>query len=291
MHKKINYNGNIIPANQAIFTANNRAFKYGDSLFETIRVFDGKMPFLSYHLDRLNEGMKLLGLTPPNLPEGEGFNNIFLPFGEVRRGYFLNEINKLTNKKGNYRIRLTIFRNDGGLYTPKDNSIQFLIENTSLSQSSFSLNNKGLSLGITEYQLLSGNPISHLKTGNSLPYILAALEKENNNYDDILIQNNKGQIAEALSANLFLIMNNKIITPLLNSGCVAGTMRRFLLEKNKASFKEKNIKINKLIEAEGAFLTNAIQGIKWIKNINNIEYEKPAIINDLIGQLNDFIQQ
>jgi branched-subunit amino acid aminotransferase/4-amino-4-deoxychorismate lyase len=276
----LNYNGNIIPANQPIFTADNRAFKYGDSLFETIRVFNGKMPFLSYHFDRLNEGMKLLEMTSPSLPEGE-----------TRRSHFCNEINKLTNKKGNYRIRLTIFRSDGGLYTPKDNSIQFLIEKTHLGSSSFTLNDKGLSLGISENKLLSGNPISHLKTGNSLAYILAALEKEKNNYDDVLIQNNKGQIAEALSANLFLIMQNEIITPPLKSGCVGGTMRRFLVENNKASFKEQIITKDKLIAAQGAFLTNAIQGIKWIKKINDIEYRKPAIIDDLIGQLNEFIQE
>jgi branched-subunit amino acid aminotransferase/4-amino-4-deoxychorismate lyase len=276
VYKKINYNGNIIPANQPIFTADNRAFKYGDSLFETIRIFDGEMPFLSYHLERLNEGMRLLSF---NLRIGS------------KENYFYNEINKLTNKKGNHRIRLTVFRSDGGLYTPKDNSIQFLIENSPLESSSFILNDKGLSLGISEYQLLSESPISHLKTGNSLPYILAALEKGRNHYDDILIKNNKGEIAEALSSNLFLMMDNKIITPPLKSGCVGGTMRRFLIENNKASFKEQIITKDKLIAAQGAFLTNAIQGIKWIKKINDIEYRKPAIIDDLIGQLNEFIQE
>lgn len=273
MPEKINYNGNIISAEKAIFTANNRAFKYGDSLFETIRVFDGKTFFLSYHLTRLKEGMEKLGMVYP-------------------KSFFVSilqkEINKLTEKKGNHRIRLTIFRSKGGLYTPKDNSIQFLIEKTSMESSSFVLNEEGLSLGVSKHQLLSESPISHLKTGNSLPYILAGLEKEKNNYDDILIQNNKGQIAEALSSNLFVYIDNYtfIFTPPLSSGCVDGTIRKYLLTKYEGRFMEREITLKLLKAAKSVFLTNAIQGIRWVSSINEIKYSNKSLAKSYLDTLN-----
>lgn len=273
MSEKINLNGKIIDANQAIFTADNRAFKYGDSLFETIRVFNGRIPFLSYHLDRLKKGMDILGMNDSN-----DFLHHILP-----------EINQLIQAKGNWRIRLTVFRNDGGLYTPKSNKIQFLIKSQALDSASFQLNENGLILGISKEKLLSANLISAIKTGNSLPYILAAIERNKNNWDDILIRNNKGEIAEALSSNLFLISGNKIITPPLESGCVAGTIRAHLLEKKTVPIKEQKITLKKLQEAEAAFVTNAIQGIKWVGEIEGIVLSKWNIIDGLVEELNAYV--
>lgn len=274
MSEKINLNGKLIPANQAIFTNNNRAFKYGDSLFETIRIFNGKIPFLSFHMNRLKKGMNILGMIIP-----DDFVNIIL-----------SEINQFIEKKDNWRIRLTIFRNDGGLYTPLNNEIQFLIEKERLDNSFFKLNEKGLSLGISKEKLLSNHIYSAIKTGNSIAYILAANERKNNNWDDILIQNNKGEIAEALSSNLFLIINNEIITPRLSSACVAGTMRQFLLNNKTIKIKERNINKEKLNQADAIFITNAIQGMKWVREIDGIHFSKHPLIEELLDVMNDYIQ-
>lgn len=267
---ELNLNGKIINADQAIFTADNRAFKYGDSLFETIRIFNGKIPFLNYHLSRLEKGMDILGMNNSN----DFFNHI------------LFEINQLSQAKGNWKIRLTVFRNDGGLYATKDHSFQFLIEKTVLEKSFFELNEKGLIVGVGKDKILSHHVLSELKTGNSLAYVLAGIEKNKNAWDDILIQNNKGEIAEGLSSNLFIVINNKIITPPLSSGCIAGTMRQFLLEKQFVEIEEKNITKELLFQAEAVFLTNAIQGIKWVSRIENIEFAKHQIIKKILKETN-----
>lgn len=275
MSEKINLNGKIINSKQAIFTANNRAFKYGDSLFETIRVFNGNIPFLSLHLNRLQKGMDILGMIYPN---------DFLDHIPV-------EINQLIQAKGNWRIRLTVFRNDGGLYTTQDNSIQFLIEKKELEKSNFELNEKGLIVGFAKEKILSYSILSELKTGNSLAYILAGIEKNKNAWDDILIRNNIGRIAEGLSSNLFVIFKNKIITPNLRSACIAGTMRQFLLEQQFVKIEEGNITDEILCKAEAVFFSNAIQGIRWISKIGGIEFSKHEIVNELVKRMNNYIKE
>ena len=160
MVQQVNYNGKIIAADQALFTAKNRGFKYGDGLFETIRVFEGKIPFLDYHYDRLHKGFSILKFDIPN------FYSI---------DFFRKEIFKLTNGKGNHRIRVSIFRSEGGFYTPSNNHSEFLIENELLQNSSFQLNEKGLRIAIFEAIKITHNIFSPLKTCNSLPYILAGI--------------------------------------------------------------------------------------------------------------------
>ena len=122
----INFNCKILPSEQPIFTASNRAFRYGDGLFETIRVFDGKIPFFQRHFQRLIVGCRLLNLDVS---------------GHFTQDFFENEISKLLVGGANYRVRLTVWRSGGGLYTPETNLPDFLIEAKELPSSVFELNN------------------------------------------------------------------------------------------------------------------------------------------------------
>ena len=120
--------------------------------------------------------------------------------------HFLNkEIHKLIQGKGNWRIRLMVFRNTGGLYTPKDSTIQFLVQAFPLDSDVFILNEIGLHIGIIKDKLLSLSPLSLIKKGNSAPYIFAGIEKEKNDWDDAILLNYKGEIAEATGSNIFFI--------------------------------------------------------------------------------------
>ena len=166
MSKYVNFNGDIITKEQPIFNGKNRGFRYGDGLFETIRVFDGKAPFVVKHFERLKKGLSLLKFEIPEF---------------YSESFFCDEIEKLTEGIGNHRIRLSVFRSEGGFYTPTDNHPNFLIEDQILDNSGFKLNEKGLAIGIFEDLKISNNLLSSLKTANSLSYILAGIYcKENN---------------------------------------------------------------------------------------------------------------
>jgi branched-chain amino acid aminotransferase len=258
---KINFNGKIISADQAIFNADNRAFKYIDGLFETIRIFNGKIPFLDYHFDRLEAGLLKLKYEIP-----EYFSVSF----------FTNEIQKLISEKGNQRIRLTVFRAAGGFYTPTNNHPEFLIESTSLKDAFFKLNKKGLHVSLFDEFRLPQNFLSNLKTCNSLPYILAGIYCKKEGFDDCFLLNNSGNIAEAVNSNIFILKNDTLLTPSLSEACVAGTMRKIILEIAKADhfkIEETSIEVSDLEQANEIWLSNAIRGIMWVEKFNGIRFE------------------
>lgn len=255
----INFNGQIAVEGIPIFFPSNRAFKYGDGLFESIRVFEGKMPFLAYHWQRLSLGIKLLRLNPP---------------AHFTIKFFQAEIEKLTNAQGNWRIRMTFWRTGTGLYTPSDHGIEFLIEATPLTSPVFELNAVGLTVGIYEDALLpcqsNGTSLGSLKTVAALPYVVAAIFKTEKSWDDCLMKNTKDRLACASSANIFWVKNKVLATPSLQEGCIAGTMRQALLElSSKIGVKaiEKPFSMRALESANEVFITNAVQGIRWVREI------------------------
>ena len=85
----------------------------------------------------------------------------------------------------------------------------------------------------------------------------------------------KNNIVESSSGNLFILLENKLITPPLHSGCINGVMRKFLLNKkniNGLKIIEDNISLSDLFNAEEIFFTNVISCISWVKKFRNKEY-------------------
>src|SRR5687767_12746833 len=112
----LNINGEIKEADTAVVGADNRSFRYGDGIFETIRFANGKIQFLESHLRRMKESMEALKMDfPPH----------------YSADFFRDEIGKLLRQnkveKG-ARIRLTVFRKEGGYYTPIFDEPNYLIE-------------------------------------------------------------------------------------------------------------------------------------------------------------------
>ena len=274
----INYNGELKPANALLFKSGNRAFRYGDGLFETIRVFNGKLPFLKIHIERLRDGLKMLKF--------ENFDHLDTAFIET-------EIHKLIGHIGNHRIRLSIFRSDGGLYTPTDNRPEFLIESSALDASEFSLNSKGLNIGIYKETSLAFNSLSALKTSNSLPYILAGIYNKARGFDDCLILNTAERLCESISSNLFVIKERKIFTPPISEACIAGTMRKTIIRlarEEGLDIQEIPLSLDFLKTADELWLTNAIQGIRWVKSFEDKIFENP-LAQQFVKHLNFKIQE
>lgn len=254
----INHNGTIHNSDAIGLTSSNRAFRYGDALFETMRVFEGKITFWKAHWDRLLAGAK------------------FMRYEQLQsEAFYQNEIQKLCRMEGNWRIRMTVYRTGGGLYTPQSNNTAFLIESQELAQNHFLLNETGLNIDICDSIKLPASPAFNWKTANSLFYILAGIYKQDQHLDDCLLLNERDNIAEASSSNLFIVKGNELRTPPLRSGCKAGTTRSIMLQlapELGLIVKEKKIKEKHLFEAEEIWLTNAIQGIRWTGQFREQKY-------------------
>jgi len=257
-----NYNGEIVPANQRVLQLNNRAFRYGDGLFESMRMIKGQLQFPALHQNRLQLGMKALKLD--NYPS---FDIDFLK----------EKAKELStrNKSKNGRLRLTVFRDAEGLYTPTENKTGYTLEWETLEDQEYTLNTRGLIVGVYEDLPKPINILSNLKTCNSLQYVLAGVYKQRNYLDDAFILNQSGFLCESISSNIFIKYNGTLYTPALSEGCIKGVMRQVVIElalKNSMEIVEAQINPQVLNEADEVFLTNASRGIQWVMGFNRKRY-------------------
>lgn len=259
----INFNGNIVPANQPVLIAGNRGFKFGDGLFESIRMIGGKIKFANYHAERLRNGMQALKL------EGHPM------FDEL---FFKEKIVELAERNGlveNAHIRFTVYRDADGLYSPTANKSGYLIEMETTSDASYVANSKGLIVDVFDELTKPVNYLSNYKTCNALIYVMAGLYRKERSLDEVFIINQNGFLCEGMSSNIFVLFNGKLYTPALTEGCVAGVMRRVVMElalQKNLPVIEAQINPNILNEADEVFLTNASIGIQWVMGFNSKRY-------------------
>ncbi len=257
MNEFDNFNGYLTEKGEKIFIPGNRSFKYGDGLFETMKIVDGAILYWEYHYKRLKLGIDTLKLDDTNFP----------------KEFWEKELEKVINK--NYykfaRLRLTVYRDSPGLYTPLGNRIGFIVEGTRYDKPDFSYVPEGINLGVfKEHQKVVGT-LSNCKTTSAILFVLASIYKKDNNLDDVLILNSLGNVCEASASNVFIANKGEIITPPLSEGCISGVMREQVIEFSKHIDKiviEKALTLKDLEEAEEIFLTNVISGIQHVKTFN-----------------------
>ena len=274
----INYNGNLFLETENIFTVNNRAFKYGDAIFETIRIIDGKLCFLSDHFDRLKKGMDFLQ-----------FKNCEMSFEDITKQ--MEELITKNNLKKGARVRLTVFREADGFYTPLNEKCGYVIEAKPIETNHYILNEKGLLVDIYNLHRRSTSKLSNIKTTNDIPQILAGLYALENNLDDCIILNKHNRIVETTNSNIFLYKKNNIYTPSLDEGCMDGVMRKQILkiaEKLKINIFEGMLNANVLLQADEVFLTNVVKGVQWVKTFKEKNYTNEAT-KMFVDELNKII--
>jgi branched-chain amino acid aminotransferase len=250
----INFNGEILPDSSKLLTVKNRAFRYGDGLFESMRMMKGQLKFAGLHADRLQRGMKALKI--------DGYSQMDT--------WFLKEKTEdlaRRNKARHGRLRLTVFRDAEGLYAPSQNKMAWCLELQPLDEPRYFLNDKGLIMDIFTDLPKPTNYLSNIKTCNSLIYVMAGLYKTQNKLDDVFLLNQNGFLCEAGSSNIFIRYQNHLYTPALSEGCVEGVMRQVIINIAKQiniPLTEAQISPDILYEADEVFLTNASRGIQSV---------------------------
>mgnify|MGYP002381427620 CR=1 FL=1 len=210
--------------------------------------------FLRDHINRIKLGMTVMRMNVPAEFNSDNLHELIM------------HLLKHNTHAPNARVRLTVFRNEGGFYTPETNDISFLLESEELA-GEYVLNQRGHWIDIFADIKKPLHKLSNLKTGNALLYIMAGLSKQSMKLDDCLLVNENGSICEAISSNLFVVKNGTIYTPPLNEGCVAGIMRKQIMHiasEHKILTFESPVSTYTLMNADEVFLTNAIKGVQWV---------------------------
>lgn len=259
----INFNGELLASDTQI-TAANRAFLYGDALFETFKVAGGKVLFFEDHYFRLMASMRIVRMEIPM--------HFTMEFLEA-------EILKLAETENclqSARVRLTVFRNPGGLYAPKDNSAGYLIQATALENTEYQINAGAYEVDLYKDFFVSAQLLSTLKTTNKMIHITGSVYAQENGLQNCLLINNDKNVVEALNGNLFMLWNGKLTTPPLSEGCLNGIMRRQLLAltKEATGIEVAQVPISPfdLQKADELFIANVITGIQPITKYRKKEY-------------------
>jgi len=271
------YNGKLFPADKPVIPVVNRAFQFGDGLFESIRIINGRPCFLDNHLNRMKLGLQALDISP-----GPDFDLDRLE-GELFALIKENDINQ------GGRARITVSRAPGGRYNPTtEEGVDYLIEAQSLERNHFALNEKGLVLDVYTDMRKQVNRLSCFKTLNCQLYIMASLKAKADHLDDVLITNDKDIIIESANSNIFIVSNGVLYTPPLDDGCLGGTMRMEIINtalRNDIKVYETSLRPQNLLVADELFLTNAIQGIRWVSSYRQKRYYH-RMAEQLVGFLN-----
>lgn len=241
-----NWNGNIVE--HISFNQANRSFKYGDGLFESMRIFNGKIFNREAHENRLDQGLVLLKMSLKK--------PIALLFDEVEELLLKNNIDK-----GGF-ARLMLFRDSKGTFTPDSNQAAYFIECTSNESNQFELEENEIETVVFLDYKKPISKLSNIKSNNALLYVLASIYAEEQGVDDAFLINENDYIIESTNANIFLLKEGQLLTPPLNDGALDGTLRKLILQHFKVE--ERSISKEDVEHADEVFLTNA-HGVRWMK--------------------------
>lgn len=250
----VNYNGKLLARENLNISIENRGFKYGDSIFETIKIQHNKIIFWEDHYFRLMSSMRMLRMKIPLK-----FTLEFLE-REIIKTVNASNLNALS------RVRLNVYRKDGGFYTPRTNDIDYTIEVSAIESAVKERYNIDV---FKDFYNFSGL-LSTVKTNNRMVNTLASIYAKENDLDSCVIVNERKGVVEVTNGNIFILKGDIIKTPSLEEGCIKGIVRKKIIEiisKNKDyTLEETSISPFEIQKADEVFITNAIVGVQPVTN-------------------------
>ena len=273
----INFNGKITDLSDQLI--NNRAFLYGDAVFETLIIFNDKILFWEDHYFRLMSSMRIIRLDIPDKYTPEFFKENII------------KIHNNISQTGNSRIRINIYRSSGGKYKPEKNTPSFIISCESINYNTYELNKGHYEVDLYKDYYLDNQLISSIKSNNKIINVVASIYASENGFDNCILLNKDKLVSEFINSNLFIIKDEKIYTPTLKSGCLNGVVRKNLFKiLSSSSFElcEQDLSTFDITQSDEIFGTNIAQGIFSVTKFRKKDYDCSKT-KKIITMLNNFI--
>jgi branched-chain amino acid aminotransferase len=275
----INFNGTIVSQDTNILTQN-RAFLYGDAVFETVKIVNAKILFLEDHYFRLMASMRVVRMEIPM--------NFTMEYMEEQ----ILSIAAANSLSDSSRARITVYRNDGGYYLPQTNTVSFVVHTTGIEEALYSFSEHKYEVDLFKDFYITKQLLSSIKTTNKILNITASIFASENGFDNCLLLNDSKNVVEAIQGNVFMVTANKLITPSVSEGCLNGIMRKQILEFAKKidnlEVVEGSISPFDLQKADELFITNVIKGIQPITKYRKKEFDV-VIAKVLLEKLNEVV--
>ncbi len=274
----INFNGKLLQQNSNFLNQENRAIRFGDSLFEELRVVNNKIIFWEDHYLRLMASMRILRMSIPM-----EFTMEFLQ-QEILKTVATND----EHKSGSI-VRFVVYRNTGGDFLPETNDITYIIECNPLSSSFYLLNENHYEIELFKDFLVNNDLTATLQTNNSIIRVVGSVYAQENGYQNCLLLNASKMVVEALNGTIFMVNGNVITTPSLKDGCLNRILRKKIIaictKIEGYEIHEKSISPFNLQKADELFIVHVKNGIQPVT-----KYRKKIFGNtvaaDILGKLN-----
>ena len=274
----INLNGDIV-SSDATISNTNRSFLYGDGVFETLKIVNNKILFFEDHYFRLMASMRIVRMKIPATFTMEFLESEIL------------ELAKANDCAHSARVRFTVFRCDGGYYLPTTNQISYLISSSKLGDTDYKFNNSEYEVDLYKDFFIPKQLLSTLKTANKMIHVTGSIFAEENGFKNCILLNNEKSAIETLNGNLFMLLENRLITPPISEGCQNGIIRKQILKlKNLDDIEiiEAPISPFDLQKASELFTSNIIVGVQPITKYRKKEFDTRSS-EMIINRLNDLI--
>ncbi len=274
----VNFNGNLSSESVAQYHVDNRGYKYGDGLFETLKVINGKLLFWEDHYFRLMASMRILRIDIPM-----NFTMEFLEAEIIRT----LEANNLQSTSA--RVRFSIDRGDGGKYLPSNTKVNYSITAELYPQPFYTVKDQKYIVDLYKDFMIAPGLLSGLKTNNKVLQVMGSVYAKENDFDNCLVLNTNKSVIEALNGNLFLVKGNVVKTPPLEDGCLRGIMRKQIIDiitsDEHLELIEESISPFELQKADELFVTNVIVGIQSISQYRKKQYTN-TVAKACVNKLN-----
>jgi 4-amino-4-deoxychorismate lyase len=253
-------NNQFISDSEAIFTTDNRAFQYGDGIFETMICKNNSIQYFTDHVMRLQKSMSCMDLANSICTNPEALEKT------------IHQLIQKNQYGSNVRIKIIVHRKSGGLYAPDSNEgILTILSKEHIPKTIYS----------KKYIVFSDDVRNHYHKGSMFKllssgrYVLAGLEMKRRKADDIIITDIDGNVSESLQANIFWIKNNTIFTPSIETGCIEGIMRKQIQKyctENNIEFKTGFYNITALEKSDVVFAAN-VGGLTPFEQIEQVKFK------------------
>ncbi|MBD3582759.1 aminotransferase class IV [Flavobacterium selenitireducens] len=271
----LNHNGKFIPESDP--AVDNRGLLFGDGVYETVRVLDGKVLFLEDHYFRLMAGMRIVRMEIPMAFTMEFFETQLI------------ETAKNEDCSDSARVRMTVFRSGAGFYLPQTNEVQWIVSAQRLPSGLYCISQERYEVELFKDFYVTRQLLSSIKNTNKLINVTASIFANENGYENCLLMNDSKNVIEAINGNLFMLVGNRLTTPPVSEGCLNGVMRKQILAIARTieglEVIEEVISPFDLQKADELFITNVIMGVQPItqyrKKSYGIEFSQ-----GLVGKLN-----
>ena len=272
----INFNGALQDSDFHMSFAN-RSFLYGDGVFETLKIANNKILFWEDHYFRLMASLRIVRMDIPMSFTMEYIEEQILV------------LVRAMNIHESARVRFTAYRNSEGFYLPNNNSISFVIQASKLDNLKYNYSPIQFEVDLYKDFIVPKQLLSTLKTTNKITNVTASIFAKENQLDSTLLLNENKNVIEAANGNLFMVTENKLITPPISEGCLNGIMRKQIIALAKkidsVTVLESPISPFDLQKADELFITNCIIGIQPITKYRKKEFEV-RVARQLIEKLN-----